>query len=67
MTHSVVLSCLACNGRLRIAEDVQSLVCVHCGQPQLVKRAGGLAFLVRIRADLPPTGTPPAPKVPPAG
>lgn len=51
MSESVILSCLNCGNQLEIAEEIERFACASCGQELLVRRGGGIVYLVALADD----------------
>lgn len=52
MSDFITLSCPSCGGRLEITKDMDRFVCAHCGNEQIVRRAGGTISLAPVMAGL---------------
>jgi predicted RNA-binding Zn-ribbon protein involved in translation (DUF1610 family) len=50
MESAVKLTCLKCNNRFEIDEDVEQFACSHCGTEYIVKRSGGMVRLAKAPA-----------------
>lgn len=45
MPNFVILTCLRCKKRLRIANDISRCACANCGTEYIVRRGGGVVSL----------------------
>lgn len=52
MSDFITLSCPSCGGRLEITKDMDRFVCAHCGNEQIVRRAGGTISLAPVMEGL---------------
>jgi hypothetical protein len=50
MADFISLSCPHCGAQLQVTPDLERFACGHCGQEQIVKRAGGIVSLALVNA-----------------
>jgi len=52
MADLITLTCPTCGGRLTVADGVERLACVHCGNEYLVRRTGSTVYLEKTMVEL---------------